>query len=68
MEAIIIHPKNKRQLNALKTIFEEMKIPFEKAEVSESPYDSSFVAKIKRGEEAARQGKGVKVNVETLWK
>jgi len=68
MEAIIIHPKNKKQLTALKTIFTEMKIPFEKAKLENSPYNPKFVEKVKRGEAAAEKGDGLKVNIDTLWK
>lgn len=46
MEAIIIHPRNKEQLDALKILFKEMKIPFEKAKKEESPYDPEFVNEI----------------------
>lgn len=45
-----------------------MKIPFEKAKINISPYNPEFVAKIKRGEKAAKEGKGQKVNMENLWK
>ena len=38
-----------------------MNIPFEKEE--ESPYNPEFVAKIKRGEKAAKEGMGVKIDV-----
>jgi len=34
-----------------------------------SPYDSEFVAEIKRGEKAYKSGKkGLRVDVENLWK
>ena len=68
METLIVHTKNKSQADALKTIFKEMKIPFEKAESNQSPYNPEFVAKIKRGEKAAKEGIGLKVNMENLWK
>lgn len=68
METMIIYPKSKAQVSALETIFKEMKIPFEKARTSVSPYNPEFVAKIKRGEKAAKEGRGLKVNMENLWK
>ncbi|HDR52792.1 MAG TPA: hypothetical protein ENN90_14435 [Mariniphaga anaerophila] len=46
METIAIHPKNKEQLNALKALLKDFKIPFEKFE----PYDPNFVEKIKVSE------------------
>jgi len=66
METITIHPQNKEQLTALEIILKAMNIPFKKEE--ESPYHPEFVAKIKRGEKAAKEGKGMKVDVANLWK
>ncbi len=63
MESITIHPQNKEQLTALEIIFKAMNIPFERK--TDSPYNPEFVAKIKRGEKAA---KGLKVNIDNLWK
>ncbi len=66
MEKITVHPQTKDKLSALEIVLNVMNIPFEKEE--ESPYNADFVAKIKRGEKAAREGKGMKVNVASLWK
>jgi len=66
MATITVHPQNKEQSSALEIILKAMNIPFEKAE--ESPYNPEFVAKIKRGEKAAKEGKGMKVDVNNLWK
>lgn len=66
METITVHPQTKEQLSALEIVLHAMNIPFEKEE--QSPYNTAFVAKIKRGEKAAREGKGLKVNVANLWK
>lgn len=64
METITAHPQNKEQSTALEIILKAMNVPFEKEE--ESPYNPEFVAKIKRGEKAAKQGKGMKVDLENL--
>lgn len=64
METIIVYPKNKEQLTAFKAIAKAMQIDFK---VNKSPYESEFVAKIKRGEKAAKEGKGVKVEVIKKW-
>ncbi|RYE19840.1 MAG: hypothetical protein EOP42_28410 [Sphingobacteriaceae bacterium] len=64
MESITIHPQNEEQLTALEIILKAMNIPFEKE--NESPYNPEFVAKIKRGEKAAKEGKGLKVDLENL--
>jgi len=45
MEAVLIHPKNKHQLDAIKAFAKALKIDFEMA-VSESRYDPIFVKKI----------------------
>jgi hypothetical protein len=66
MAPVTIHPKDQQQWSALKIIFEAMDVPFEKEE--ESPYNPEFVAKIKRGEKAAKEGKGMKVDMDNLWK
>ena len=66
MAPVTIHPKDQQQWSALKIIFEAMNVPFEKEE--ESPYNPEFVAKIKRGEKAAKEGKGMKVDMDNLWK
>ncbi len=76
MEALTIHPRNKAQLNALKVIFKEMKIPFEKAKNEsctavageESPYDPEFVKEILKAKKDIEAGKGKAIKTEDLWK
>jgi hypothetical protein len=65
METLIVHPKDQKQLAAIKAFFKALDVSFEKGK--ESPYDPKFVAKIKKGEKAAREGKGVKVDMANLW-
>lgn len=65
METLTVHPQNKEQSSALEIILKAMNIPFKK---EESPYNPEFVAKIKRGEKAAKEGKGMKVDMANLWK
>jgi hypothetical protein len=47
MEALTIHPKNKEQLQAIKSVLKALKIPFKK---EESPYDPEFVKMIQNAE------------------
>jgi len=47
MEVLTIHPKNRDQLEAIKSVLKALKIPFEK---KESPYDPEFVKMIKEAE------------------
>ncbi|RDC55519.1 hypothetical protein DU508_14625 [Pedobacter chinensis] len=65
METLIVHPKNKEQLMALKAFVKALKIDFT---TEKSPYNPEFVAKIKRGEAQIKAGKGVKIAIEDLWK
>jgi len=58
MEAILIHPKNKQQLKAIKMDFETTD--------STSPYRPEFVQKILKGREDVKKGKGVKIAVKDL--
>jgi hypothetical protein len=67
METVIMHPKNKEQLNALKAIAKALKVDFETD--NNSPYDPLFVAEVFKGEKAKKDGKkGLRVDVENLWK
>jgi hypothetical protein len=65
METLIVHPKNKEQLTALKAFIKALNIDFT---TEKSPYKPDFVAKIKRSQEQMKEGKGVKIAVEDLWK
>jgi len=47
MEALTIHPKNREQLKAIKSVLKAMEIPFEK---KDSPYDPEFVKMIQDAE------------------
>lgn len=68
MEAINvrIYPDNKEQLNAVKTIFKALKIKFEVE--AEAPYDQKFVDKVLTAKQEIKEGKGVSVNLDNLWK
>jgi len=66
MEAIIIHPKNKEQLNAVEAILKVLKVPFKKSK--ESPYNPEFVAKIKESKKNFSEGKYTTIKIEDLWK
>lgn len=67
MENLLVIPKNKKQLNLLKSLLEEMKIQFrtEKSESEEISVDLK-----KRIEEARKektQGKLVSIDSKNLW-
>jgi hypothetical protein len=66
METFIVYPESKEQSMAIKAFLKALKINFEKE--GKSPYNQEFVDKIKRGEQAAKDGKGIKVDLDNLWK
>ncbi len=47
METVLIHPKNKEQLAAIKAFAKALKMEFE-TKLEESPYKPEFVKKINR--------------------
>jgi hypothetical protein len=65
METLIVQPKTKEQLTALKAFIKALKIDFKS---EESPYDPEFVEKILQGREDIKNGKGIKIATEDLWK
>ena len=65
METLIAHPKNKEQLAALKAFVKALKIDFE---TEKSPYNPEFVKQILKAKEDIKNGKGVKIAIEDLWK
>jgi len=65
METLIAHPKNKEQLAALKAVMKALKVDFE---TEKSPYNPEFVKEILKAREDIKNGKGVKIAVEDLWK
>ena len=64
MGTLIVHPENEEQLTAVKAVLNALKVSFEE----ESPYDPVFVAEIFQAEEDIKNGKGVKIRTEDLWK
>lgn len=66
METIIIHPKSKQEARLFEQLAKALNVPFKREE--KSPYDPEFVAKIKRAEKNAKEGKFSIIKVEDLWK
>jgi len=54
METLIVEPKSRKQLNAIKAVLKALDITFRKEQ--ESPYNPEFVAKIKKSEELFEKG------------
>jgi hypothetical protein len=65
METVIMHPKNKEQLSALKAVAKALKIDFG---MEKSPYNPASVAKIKESYEQAKRGDVVTIeDPENIW-
>jgi hypothetical protein len=71
MQTIKAHPEDASQIKALKAFMKAMKIKFELAPETESPYKPEFVEKILQGDQDFEAGKGRKVTLDelnALWK
>jgi hypothetical protein len=69
METLIVQPKTKKQLSAIKAVLKALDVSFKKEE--ERPYDSAFVDNILQGDEDFKAGKGKKITMDelnSLWK
>lgn len=64
METLIVEPKSKKQLDAIKAVLKAMEISFRKAD--ESPYNPEFVDKIKRAEKNVKDGNFVEMGLDEL--
>lgn len=65
METLIIQPKSKEQLTALKAFIKALKIAFK---TKDTPYADEFVEKILQGKADIKNGKGIKISIKDLWK
>jgi hypothetical protein len=61
-----VYPHDREQIEAIKTIFKAFKIKFEVEE--EKSYNPTFVKRVLSAKEEIKQGKGVKISTEDLWK
>ncbi len=65
METLILRPKTKEQAKAIKAVAKVLKV---EVKTEESPYDPEFVKKILEGREEVKNGGGIKIALEDLWK
>lgn len=68
MSTLLIHTQDDNQLKATKAFLKALKIPFEKINDGENPYDPEFVAKIERSLKQADEGEVVKIDLDDIWK
>ncbi|QQL50949.1 DUF2683 family protein [Mucilaginibacter ginkgonis] len=61
METLIMHPKNKEQVAALKAVAKALKIS---VETQSSGYDTEFVAAIK---DAEKRGNYISIDANDVW-
>ncbi len=66
MSTLIVHPDSKEKLSAIKAFMEALKISYE--EKGEAQYSPEFVSKVLKGDQDLKEGKGIKIDVEALWK
>ncbi len=67
METLIVHPKSKKQLAAVKAVLKALEVSFEKEE-EKSPYNPEFVAQIKENYKQAKQGMVVTIkDPKDIW-
>ena len=65
METLIVQPKTKEQLTALKAVIKALKIDFK---TEKNAYDPEFIEKILQGREGIKNGKGIRIATKDLWK
>jgi hypothetical protein len=70
METITIHPRSKEETKAFEQMAKVLKVPFEKVSSKDKKKkdNSSFVAKIKKGDKDRKAGKFKSIKIEDLWK
>lgn len=70
METFIVHPKNNEEKKVVKAFLEALNIKFENQpnDSSESPYDPDFVAMVEENREDYKAGKGIKIDLDDIWK
>ncbi|PWA09546.1 DUF2683 family protein [Flavobacterium laiguense] len=70
METFIVHPKNNEEKKVIKAFLEALKIKFENltSNSTESPYDADFVDMVEENREDYKAGKGIKIDLDDIWK
>ncbi|MGK9126416.1 MULTISPECIES: DUF2683 family protein [Sphingobacteriaceae] len=67
MEAVVIHPKNKEQLAAVKAFAKALKMDFE-TKATENHYDPEFVKQILNAEKSAKKGNVTRIkDAKDIW-
>ena len=67
METLIVLPKSKKQLTALKAIMKALKVDFKTEKNDDTPYSPEFVAKMKKSEDDVKAGRTIKIEPADIW-
>jgi hypothetical protein len=67
METLIVQPKNKEQLTALKAIMKALKVDFRTEKASEKGYNQEFTDKMNISEEDVKAGRITKIEPADIW-
>ena len=68
MEAIIVHPKDKEQLNVIEYFLNTLKIPFDKTKEDGSNFNGNFDENTAPVAEVKIAGMHKSMKIEDLWK
>ena len=70
METFIVHPKNNEEKKVVKAFLEALKIKFEnqKGNSNETSYHPDFVTMVEENREDYKAGKGIKIDLNDVWK
>jgi NH3-dependent NAD+ synthetase len=64
METLIVEPKSRKQLNAIKAVLKALDVTFRQEQ--ESPYNPEFVERIRKSEQQFEEGKVTRVTKENI--
>jgi hypothetical protein len=67
METLIVLPKDKEQLAALKAIMKALKVDFKTEKNNDKAYNSEFVAKMKKSEADFNAGRTTTIAPADIW-
>jgi hypothetical protein len=67
MDTLIVQPKSKEQLAALKAVMKALKIDFKTEKSEDKSYNADFVAKMAIAEEDVRTGRTTKIEPADIW-
>ncbi|GEM_PF-2340841 len=67
MENLLVIPKDKKQLNLLKEMFNEMNVKY-KSEKPEGLYHSDLNKEIKKSREEKEKGQLIEIDPNDVWK